>query len=291
MIREIVNINEEKCDGCALCIPTCHEGAIQIIDGKARLISELMCDGLGSCLGNCPQNAISIEKREADDYDELFVIEKMLPKGANTIIAHLKHLKEHKEFDFLKQAVNFLKSNKSTISLNVDAIISEVHNHGQDNKQDCKGACPGTMSHSINRDSFIGIAPKVVLGQQSQLQQWPIQLHLINPNSEYFIKSDLLVAADCVAFAHGNFHSIIAGKKLVIACPKLDHNQERYINTLVSLIDNSKVNTITVAIMEVPCCSGLAKMVQLAVKQASRKVPIKLIIVGIKGEIQSEDWI
>jgi len=109
MIREIVNIDEEKCNGCGLCVPNCHEGALQIIDGKARLISELMCDGLGACLGHCPEGAITIEKREADEYDEVLVVQQIIPKGKNTLVAHLKHLKEHGETVFLKQAVGFLR--------------------------------------------------------------------------------------------------------------------------------------------------------------------------------------
>lgn len=294
MIREIVNIDETKCDGCALCVPNCHEGAIQIIDGKARLISELMCDGLGNCLGHCPHNAISIEKREAEDYDEILVMEKMISKGKNTIIAHLKHLKDHNEAIYLKQAVSFLKNNRDMIHLDVDAIINEVHAHGQEKKAECGGggSCPGSAPRTINRNSFVKMAPTTTkIGRASELQQWPIQLHLINPNNAAFRNSDLLVAADCTAFAYGEFQTILAGKKLAIACPKLDQNQERYAETLISLIDNLQVNTITVAIMEVPCCSGLSRMVQMVAQRASRKVPIKLLVIGISGELQREEWL
>src|SRR5512133_2046579 len=144
MIREIVNIDEDKCNGCGVCVPNCHEGALQIIDGKARLISELMCDGLGACLGHCPEGAITIEKREADEYDEVVVVKQIIPKGKNTMVAHLKHLKEHGEFVFLKQAVGYLKMNAHEIPFSIDAVISEVHavkieatggNHGG-------GGCP-----------------------------------------------------------------------------------------------------------------------------------------------------
>lgn len=203
MIRDILKIDEDLCTGCGLCVPSCHEGALQIIDGKARLVSELMCDGLGACIGYCPEGAITIEKREAEPYNETRVIENI-----------------------------------------------------------------------------------------SELRHWPVQMHLINPNASYFRNSDLLVAADCVAYSTGGFHSrFLKGKSLVIACPKLDQNTEIYIEKLKTLIDNAGVNTITVMMMEVPCCSGLLRMIKAAGLQANRKVPVKQIIIGLKGEILKEEWI
>ncbi len=291
MIREIVNIDEEKCDGCGLCIPTCHEGALQIIEGKARLISELMCDGLGNCLGHCPQDAITIEKREAEDYSETLVIEKMIPKGEKTVIAHLKHLKEHNEFEYLKEAIDFLESCKTKIAWDVSSLIKDLNEGEAGKSSDCGGGCPGAASREIKRNNFVGVAPMGNEARSSKLQQWPIQLHLINPDSAYFKNADLLIAADCTAFAYGDFHSFIEGKKLAIACPKLDQGQDVYINKIVSMINNSELNTITVAIMEVPCCSGLAQMVQLASQKANRKVPIKIVVIGIDGSIQSNEWL
>ncbi|WP_372775966.1 ATP-binding protein [Mangrovibacterium sp.] len=297
MIREIVKIDEDLCNGCGDCIPNCHEGALQIIDGKARLISELMCDGLGACLGHCPQGALEIEKREADEYDETIVIQQMVPKGANTVVAHLKHLKDHNEIGFLKEAVSYLKAHEDEIELDVPAIISAVHNSKPEAKNEsagCGGGCPGSAPVSFEKPAFVMApqsAPTAPAGE-SQLQQWPVQMHLINPSAGYFHGSDLLIAADCAAFAHGDFHNtFIKGKKLVIACPKLDQGKEIYVEKMIRLIDESKVNTITVAIMEVPCCGGLSQLVQMATSRARRKVPVKEIIIGIRGDILSEEWV
>jgi len=296
MIREIVKIDEELCDGCGLCIPNCHEGALQVIDGKARLISELMCDGLGACLGHCPQGAIEIEKREAEDYDEVTVIKQMVPKGENLIIAHLKHLKDHGEIGFLKEAVGYLKTNAADLDIDVPAIISAVHNskpEAQSSSGCASGGCPGSAPVSFEKPSFV-MAPQPTAAPigQSELQQWPVQMHLINPAAGYFHGADLLVAADCAAFAHGNFHeTFLKGKKLVIACPKLDQGKEIYLQKLIRLIDESRVNTMTVVIMEVPCCSGLSQLAQMAVDQASRRVPVKEIVVGIRGEVLSEELV
>ena len=293
MIREIVNIDEELCNGCGVCVPNCHEGALQIIDGKARLISELMCDGLGACLGHCPEGAITIEKREADEYDEVVVVKQIIPKGKNTLVAHLKHLKEHGETGFLKQAVGYLKLHASEIPFSVDAVISEVHNTKVESSGGCaSGGCPGSQEVSFEpknlRFAPMGVVPEV----PSSLRQWPVQMHLINPAGATFQGTDLLLAADCVAFSLGNFHSKhLAGKSLVIACPKLDQGKEIYVEKIRRLIDEAKVNTITIMMMEVPCCGGLSQLVQMAAAQATRKVPVKEIIVSIKGEILEESWV
>ncbi len=296
MIREIVHIDEELCNGCGECVPNCHEGALQIIDGKARLISELMCDGLGACLGHCPEGAITIEKREAEDYNEEVVIAQMIKKGKNTVFAHLKHLQDHNENAFLKQATTYLKANRESLPFS----ISEVHQllHGGDQpaqkaetvQEGVACGCAGSAPQSFNA---VGIKMESSVKEvPSALSQWPVQMHLINPAASYFSGADLLVAADCVAFSHGNFHNdFIKGKKLVIACPKLDNSKEIYTQKLVRLIDEAKVNTITTVIMEVPCCGGLAQMVQMATQMATRKVPVKVVVVSIRGEILSEEWV
>jgi ferredoxin len=293
MIREIVKIDEELCDGCGDCIPNCHEGALQIIDGKARLISELMCDGLGACLGHCPQSAITIETREAEDYDEVVVISQMIGAGKATVFAHLKHLQEHGETEFLQQALTYIKSNREAMPFE----ISEVHEllHGdkkQESPQNGGGGC-GCAGSAPQSFDVAGLKMAGPVGEvPSTLTQWPVQMHLINPAASYFNGADLLVAADCAGFAYGNFHEdYIKGRKMVIACPKLDQGQDVYVQKLVSLIDQSKVNTITVVIMEVPCCGGLAQMVKMAAQTATRKVPIKEVVISIRGEVLAEEWV
>lgn len=304
MKRQIIKIDEEKCNGCGLCIPNCHEGALQMIDGKARLISDLMCDGLGACIGHCPEGAIEIIKREAQPYDEIIVIKEMVTKGKNTVIAHLIHLKDHKEFRFYKQGIKWMQENKTNIDFDVDEVINTVNKSEIDKKEPVQiktdpihhhhhehgEGCPGSLSQSFNQ-------PETITAQhtgevQSQLTHWPVQMHLINPASSHFQNSDLVLAADCVAFSMGDFHNKhLKGKTLAIACPKLDSNTDIYVQKLISLIDDAKVNTITVMKMTVPCCGGILQMAQIASQQASRKVPIKSITVDINGKIQHEDWV
>ena len=294
MIRDMIKIDEDKCNGCGVCVPSCHEGALQIIDGKARLISDLMCDGLGACLNHCPQDAMTIEKREAEPYDEIKVMEIMSGKGINTVVAHLKHLKEHNETTFLKQAVTWLKEHEEQLEFKVDDVIRQVHKpkvsvmqHGH-----AGDGCPGSAARSIERPSAASAAATGNGSAPSELRQWPVQMHLVNPMAPYFRESDMLLAADCVAFAMGNFHSkYLNGRSLGIACPKLDSNQETYVQKLIQMIDEAKINTLTVAIMQVPCCGGLLQQAKTAVEQASRKIPLKLAVVSIEGEILKEEWV
>jgi NAD-dependent dihydropyrimidine dehydrogenase PreA subunit len=303
MKRDILKIDEDLCNGCGECVPNCHEGALQVIDGKVRLVSELMCDGLGACIGHCPLGAITIEKREAEPYNERGVMELMKDKGKNTVIAHLKHLKDHGEIVFLKEGVAYLNEHKNELDFNLDEVLNIVHNHEKvavipqpvqihnHNNSHAGGGCPGSKAMVIEKPGQ-PLHESTMADQPSELRQWPVQMHLINPGASYFQGSDLLMAADCVAFSMGGFHSKhLKGKSLAIACPKLDHGTETYIQKLVALIDNAKVNTITVMMMEVPCCGGLLQMVRSALSQASRKVPVKQMIVGINGEILQEVWV
>ena len=297
MKRDILKIDEDLCNGCGECVPNCHEGALQVIDDKVRLVSELMCDGLGACIGHCPTGAITIEKREAEPYNETRVMEQMKDKGKNTVIAHLKHLKDHGEGGFLREGVSYLQLHRSELNFNLDEVMTEVHNHGKKPEPVVMvhhahgGACPGSRERVIERGSP-SPAAVVTTEQLSELRQWPVQMHLINPAAGYFKDSDLLLAADCVAFSMGGFHSMhLKGKSLAIACPKLDHGSEIYIDKLASLIDNAKVNTITVMMMEVPCCGGLLQMVKAALAKASGKVPVKRTIVSISGEVLQEEWV
>lgn len=305
MIREMVKIDEELCNGCGECVPNCHEGALQIIDNKARLISDLLCDGLGACLGHCPEGAITIEKREAEAYDETKVMELMVEKGQNTVIAHLKHLKDHNETAFLKEGVRFLRTNEASIDFNIDEVITTVHNHGKPTPSAAQpatqvqakpmahagGGCPGSQAMSFEPKGMAVDSGSMVSGK-SELRQWPVQMHLVNPNAQYFQGADVVIAADCVSYAMGNFHSeYLKGKGLAIACPKLDDGQDTYVQKIIAMIDVAKVNTINVVIMSVPCCGGLLQMVKMAADNANRKVPIKATIVGVEGDILSEDWV
>lgn len=308
MVRDILKIDEELCNGCGLCVPNCHEGALQVIDGKVRLVSELMCDGLGACIGHCPEGAITIEKREAEPYSEIRVIEQMADKGKNTIIAHLKHLKEHGETGFLQEGVSWLKAHKSELKFNLEEVISAVHNHqhqhvaasipiataihtAHNHSHNHGGGCPGSRSMVIEKND-VSSSHAPAGPQPSELRQWPVQMHLLNPNAPYLRGADLLLAADCVAFSMGSFHSdYLKGKSLAIACPKLDHGMESYVEKITAMVDIARVNTITVMMMEVPCCGGLQQMVKAALANSSRKVPVKRIIVGINGNVQQEEWV
>jgi NAD-dependent dihydropyrimidine dehydrogenase PreA subunit len=304
MKRDILKIDEDMCNGCGRCIPNCHEGALQIIDGKARLVSELMCDGLGACIGHCPVGAISIETREAESYSENMVMEQMKDKGKNTIMAHLKHLKDHGENGYLHDGIIYLKDHRIELKFDPDEVLSEVHNHNklsgtgspshyhsQQHDQEIK-ECPGSKAMVIERSISQNDKSSSGVDQPSELRQWPLQLHLINPNASYLKNADLLLAADCVAFSMGNFHSKhLKGKSLAIACPKLDQGKSSYIEKLTTMINEAKVNTITVMMMEVPCCSGLLQMVRTALNSASRKVPLKKIIISINGKLLQEEWV
>jgi len=198
MKRKIVKINENICNGCGLCVEGCHEGALQLIDGKARIINEVFCDGLGTCIGECPVGAIKIEERGAMPYDEITVMKES--------------------------------------------------------------------------------------------SQWPVQLRLLNPQSSFFKNADVVLAADCSAYAYGDFHNrFLKNNSIAIACPKLDNGKEEYMEKITAMVELSEINTLTVVIMEVPCCEGLTQLALQAVSKANRKIPVKKIVIGIKGNIVKED--
>lgn len=274
--RKIIKIDEDKCTGCGLCIPNCPEGALQMIDGKARLISDLFCDGLGACIGHCPEGAIEFEEREAQEYDEKRVMENIVKAGPNTVKAHLKHLKEHGEFKYLEQAVGVLKAN--------GLPVPELNEGG------CpSGGCPGSRMVDLRDDN----ASVEEGGERaSHLRQWPVQLHLVPPAAPYFRGADVVLSADCVAYALADFHKRhLKGKALAIACPKLDSEQEIYVQKITQLADVAGINTLTVLRMEVPCCGGLVQIAKKGLDAAKRKVPLKAATVSIRGEILSEEWV
>ncbi len=285
MKREIIRIDEAKCNGCGLCIPNCPEGALQIIDGKVRLISDLFCDGLGACIGHCPEGAITIEEREAEKYDERKVMENIVKQGKKVIKAHLEHLKEHNQSEYLKQAEDFLKEKGMDVPPEEPASVGD--------KQPPKfSGCPGARMMTFGEKQ--GTAEKQEPGPKavSQLRQWPIQMHLISPTAPYYQGKDVLLVADCVAYALGSFHAdYLKGKSLAIACPKLDEGQEIYVEKIKSWLEDAGINTLTVLIMEVPCCRGLLNLAQQALEQSQRKVPLKSVVVSLQGEILQEDWV
>lgn len=285
MKRKVIQIVDEKCTGCGECVSGCAEGALQIIDGKARLISDVLCDGLGACIGTCPEGAIEIIEREAEPYNENQVMGNMVSFGKNTVVAHMKHLKEHDMHDYLKQAVAYLMEHKTDLPFNAEEVIREVHFYNPHGGH----GCPGSKTMQFNKKEGISSDYN---NQPSELRQWPVQMHLVSPVAPYFQNADVLLAADCVAFSMGNFHSkYLKNKSLAVACPKLDSNQDIYVDKLVRMINEAKINTLTVMIMEVPCCGGLLRLVQMAMQQAEQKIPIKMIKISVQGDVIEEKWI
>jgi NAD-dependent dihydropyrimidine dehydrogenase PreA subunit len=268
MERDIITIIEDKCNGCGACITGCPEGALQIIDQKARLVSDLFCDGLGACIGACPQDAIVIERREAEAYDEYKVMANVSKGGQNVIKAHLKHLYEHGEKTFLKQAIDYLEQN----SIEIPQYIETSH-HG----------CPGQMNKIIDRKVSTETNNVNI---QSELQNWPVQLGLLNPNAPYLKGSELVVAADCAAYAYANFHQkFIKNKVLTIFCPKLDKTLDSYIEKLADIFMNQDIKSVSIVHMEVPCCGGIEVVVRRAIEKSGKNVIIKDYTISISGEL------
>jgi NAD-dependent dihydropyrimidine dehydrogenase PreA subunit len=270
MKRQIITIDEQKCTGCGLCANGCPEGAIKIIKGKAKLVGDLLCDGLGACIGTCPEGAITIIEREAEPYAEKKVMSNIIKQGPEVLEAHLEHLKAHNQKEYLQEALDYMK----------DKGIKQVS----------PGGCPGSRMMDMRKKTAVSESAQGDIG--SQLRQWPVQMHLISPVAPYFQGADVLLAADCVAYALGGFHADhLKGKCLAIACPKLDSGLDEYAAKIKSWIEDAKINTLTVMIMQVPCCNGLVQLVQRAMEGVKRKVPVKKIVVGIEGEILSEEWL
>lgn len=229
MLRKIIKIDEEKCNGCGACAAACHEGAIEMIDGKAKLTREDYCDGLGDCLPACPTNAITFEEREAPAYDE--------------------------------EAVRKAQEQKKTAKL------------------PC--GCPGTNIKSIRRESPIqsNIAPAT-----SQLAQWPCQIKLVPVNAPYFDNANLLIAADCTAYAYGNFHhDFIRNHITIIGCPKLDEGD--YAEKLTQIIANNNIKSVTIVRMEVPCCGGIENAAKRALQASGKFIPWRVVTISTDGRI------
>ncbi len=273
--RSIIKIDQRKCNGCGQCIPNCPEGAIQIIDNKAYLVSDLFCDGLGACIGHCPQGAITIEEREAGSYDELKVMENIVKQGKNVIIAHLKHLKEHNQKQYLRDALEYLKS--KNIHIDEEEFTSQSHNG--------HAGCPGSRVIDLRARHEKHLQKHTEEKHDSQLRQWPVQLKLVPVTAPYFEDADLLISADCVPFAYPDFHeALLRGKILLVGCPKLD-DMQLYSNKIIQILKHNNIKSITYAHMEVPCCFGFLSVIEEAIKESGKDIPFYKINIGIKGDV------
>lgn len=272
MKRKIIKINDEKCNGCGQCIPNCPEGALQMIDGKARLISDIFCDGLGACIGECPIGAIDIEEREAEPYNEKLVMESIVKGGVNVIKAHLKHLEDHNEEEFLRLAKEYLIENNI-----------EIPEYKEVPKMAC--GCPSSMTKDLRKEKAHTSAQKAV-SMNSELNNWPVQLQLLNPNAPYLKGADLVIAADCTAFAYPNFHQkFLKDKVLIMFCPKLDVTLEQYVEKLSTILETQDIQSITIVHMEVPCCGGVESIVKQSLMKSNKNIMVKDYTISISGEI------
>lgn len=282
MKRKIITIDEEKCTGCGQCIPDCPEGALQLIEGKARLVSDLFCDGLGACIGTCPEGAISVIEREAGAYDENAVMDNVAPQGAAVIRAHLEHLLNHGERALYTQAIGYLDRHQIPVP---DHRIMGHHPDIEPRGHPSFAGCPGSAARSIPRRPG-GTPVEQTTGSASELRQWPVQLALLNPRASYFEKADILIAADCVPFAYGSFHrDLLRGKIVIIFCPKLDSDIEKYIAKLSEIFSTHAINSITAVHMEVPCCTGVLYVINQALARSGKTIPVKEITISIDGQV------
>jgi ferredoxin len=304
MKRQIIAIDENRCTGCGLCIPNCPEGALQIIDGKARVVSDLFCDGLGACIGHCPEGAITTETREAEPYDESKVMENIARCGPNVVRAHLAHLRDHKQDEYFREALAYLVERDVEIPAEflepacrcgeTDRSAAAPFRAPAEHLAPAFAACPG--SRIVNFDADAAGAPSAPLSggpetpspgapaeRPSRLRQWPVQIMLVPPNAPFLAGADLLVAADCVPFAYAGFHeNLLAGKVLLVGCPKLD-DAEHYLEKLTAMFRLNDVRSVTVAHMEVPCCTGLVRLVERAIRDSGKDIPFAARMIGIRG--------
>ncbi|MFZ5981540.1 MAG: 4Fe-4S binding protein [Candidatus Zixiibacteriota bacterium] len=247
-VRKIVKIDEEKCDGCGLCVPACAEGAIQIINGKARVVNDLYCDGLGACLGECPRGAITVEEREAAAYDE---------KAVEVHLARLRLMKA------------------PGVRLETAPVKSVPLPAGH-------GGCPGSAARQL-RPAESSPSTAVTPPLQSRLGHWPVQLMLVPPGAPFLKNADILICADCVPFAVPDFHNrYLAGRAVLVGCPKLD-DLNYYYEKLKVIFAEARPRKITVLKMEVPCCSGIAGAALKARNETTAEVPVDIFTIDVRG--------
>lgn len=261
--RKIVQIDEELCDGCGLCVPSCAEGALQIVDGKARLVSEVYCDGLGACLGECPQGAITIEERPAEEFD-VAAVEEHLGDMDREAGAH-RH--EH-------------------AGPQAHAAGPAAGGH--------PFACPGSRTMDLRKPAGEEcVEPETTFegALKSELGQWPVKLYLVSPNAPYFQDAELLLAADCAPFAYAAFHpDFLKGTAVVIGCPKFD-DAALYREKLTAILRANDIRKVTVLHMEVPCCFGLVQLAKQALDASGKNIPLEDVTVTIRGEAVSNSYV
>lgn len=285
--RKMIKIDEDKCTGCNLCIPSCPEGALQMVDTpkgkKARLVKEFFCDGLGACIGNCPEDALTIVEEEVEEYDEKKVLVNIVKAGSEKVVEHLEHLLEHGERDYLMQAVHYLKDN------NYELDFSKYINYVKSGLEVEHTGCPGSrvmdLSGEVKKSD--DSASEVPSGKiNSELKNWPIQIKLVSPMAPYLKNAEILIAADCAPFAYGDFHKdFVKGKILMIGCPKLD-DIDFYKEKLTKLFEINSPKSVTVLHMEVPCCFGIVSAVEEAISMSGKNIPFCKVTVGLKGDIR-----
>jgi len=282
MKRKIISIDEEKCTGCGQCIPDCPEGALQLIEGKARLVSDLFCDGLGACIGTCPEGAISVIERDAGVYDECAVMENIARQGSAVIKAHLEHLIGHGERQLYNEAIEYLIENTIAIPDHDNTVHKPLPAPTPKNPF---ATCPGAGERIIERNHPAG-SPGKTGSTDSELRQWPVQLRLLNPAAGYFENADLMIAADCVPFAYGGFHAeFLRGKIVIIFCPKLDADLDEYVDKLAEIFSRHAIRSITIVHMEVPCCSGTTWVVEKALEKSGKTIPVTDKTITIQGTV------
>ena len=281
MKRQMIKIDEERCTGCGECMPNCPEGALQIIDGKARLISDLFCDGLGACIGHCPEGAITTETREADSYDERKVMENIVRQGPNVVAAHLAHLRSHGQDEYLREATAYLMENG--IAVPPEFLEPSCRCGDKDRADPQLAACPGSRVMDIARDEA-DEGTNQPANMPSRLRQWPVQIMLVPPRAPFLAGADVLIAADCVPFAYAGFHEkLLKGKVLLVGCPKLD-DAEVYQEKLAEMFRHNEVKSVTVAHMEVPCCFGMVRLVESAIRNSGKDIPVTTRTISVNGE-------